>query len=203
MKKLVKNSKLVLSSLALVLLLCSVVNGSLALLIDKTDPVVNTFTYGDINIELHESDTKDGDENDNTNSYQMMPGMEIAKNPLVTVKANSENAWLFVKLEKSENLDTFIEYQIADGWTALDGVEGVYYREVEKAQTDAQYYVIKGNKVLVKEDVTKEMLNQLDAGEAANYPTLTVTAYAVQRDATINTAKKAWIAILENQPQNP
>ena len=101
MKKLVKNSKLVLSSLALVLLLCSVVNGSLALLIDKTDPVVNTFTYGDINIELHESDTKDGDENDNTNSYQMMPGMEIAKNPLVTVKANSENAWLFVKLEKS------------------------------------------------------------------------------------------------------
>jgi len=33
--------------------------------------------------------------------------------------------------------------------------------------------------------VTKEMLNQLDANGTSNYPQLTLTAYAIQRDASI------------------
>ena len=199
--------KLVIMLVSLALVLCTVIGGTLAWLIAETEPVVNTFTYGDINITLHETDTnKDGDNDPNTNTYSMVPGHIIAKDPIVTFKSNSENAWLFVKLEKVNDFDKFMTYEIADGWTKLDTVDGVYYREVSKADSDAVFAVLKGDnenpngKVAVKEEVTKEMLNALDANGASNYPKLTVTAYAVQRDNNIATASDAWA---KTQPATP
>ncbi len=189
-------TKIALLSFALTLILCSVIGGTVAWLIADTDPVINTFTYGDINIALEETDTnKDGDNDPNTNNYPMLPGNPITKDPKVTFKANSENAWLFVKLEKTANFDGFMTYEIADGWTGLDGVDGVYYRSIDKSDADAEFYVIKENTVNVKGEVTKEMLNALDANGASNYPKLTVTAYAVQRDNNITTAADAWAKI--------
>ena len=191
--------KLAVMIASLTLILCTVIGGTLAWLVADTEPVVNTFTYGDINITLEETDTnKDGDDNPNTNNYSMIPGNPIEKDPKVTFKANSENAWLFVKLEKTQNFDSFMTYEIEDGWTALDGVDGVYYRSVDKADTDAEFYVIKENTVNVKSEVTKEMLNALDANGESNYPKLTVTAYAVQRDNNITTAADAWSKIPTN-----
>ena len=183
----------------------------MAWLVTKTEPIVNTFTYGDINITLSEGDTnKDGDGNPNTNTYPMIPGHKITKDPLVTVKAGSENCWLFVKFEKSANFDQFMEYSmilddpatttVLEGWTALDPTTNVYYMPINKADNDAEFYIIKDNTVSVKETVTKEMLNALDANGASDYPTLTVTAYAVQRDNNIDTASDAWAKI---QPTNP
>ena len=170
------------------LLLTGVVGGTLAWLIDKTEPVVNTFTYGDINIDLEETPTPDDDDNPDTNEYEMIPGEEITKDPKVTVNTDSKASWLFVKLEKSQNFDDFMEYEIADGWFPLADeqgniITGVYFREqIEVTGDDVVLEVIKDNKVRVKETVTKEMLNALDPeGADATYPTLTVTAYAVQR----------------------
>ena len=195
-KKKLPTAKLTVLLVSLALVLCVAVGGTLAWLVTKSEPVVNTFTYGDINIALQETDTnKDGDNDPNTNTYPMIPGNTITKDPTVTFKANSENAWLFVKLEKSANFDDFMTYQIADGWTQLTGVSGVYYKEVTKADTDTVFTVIKNNTVTVKETVTKEMLNALDLNNASNYPKLTVTAYAVQRDANISTAADAWSKI--------
>ncbi len=187
-------SKFVLMLLAITFVLCGIIGGTIAWLVADTDPVVNTFTYGDINITLVETDV-DGDGDPGVNKYPMVPGNSIEKDPKVTVLASSEDAWLFVKLEKSANFDDFMTYEIAEGWTALDGVDGVYYRSVDKADTDAEFYVIKDNTVNVKGEVTKEMLNALDANGASNYPTLTVTAYAVQRDSNITTAADAWAKI--------
>lgn len=192
--------KLFVMLMSITLVLCTIIGGTVAWLIADTKPVVNTFTYGDINIDLEETDTnKDGDDDPNTNDYPMVPGKPITKDPKVTVFANSENAWLFVKLEKTANFDDFMTYEIADGWTELDGYTGVYYRIVDKAEADAEYDVIKDNTVNVKGEVTKEMLNALDANGADNYPRLTVTAYAVQRDAEIDgldTAAEAWAKVL-------
>lgn len=188
-----RGKNLVLLLLSLALILCAVIGGTLAWLVTETDPVVNTFTYGDINITLHETDTnKDGDNDPNTNIYPMIPGHTITKDPKVTFKADSENAWLFVKLEKTANFDDFMTYEIADGWTKLDNVEGVYYKEVSKSTQDAEFAVIKNNTVTVKGEVTKEMLNALDTNGLSNYPKLTITAYAVQRDSNIATVTDAW-----------
>ena len=184
---------------ALVLVLGIVVGGTVAWLVAKSTPVVNTFTYGDINIDLEETDTqKDDDQDSNTNEYEMLPGANIDKDPKVTVEANSVNNWLFVKLEKSANFDDFMTYEIAEGWTALAGAQGVYYREVEKSDADQVFSVLKDDQVTVKENVTKEALNALDADPAnATYPTLTVTAYSVQKSG-FDTAADAWTVASAN-----
>ncbi len=180
------------------------VGGTLAWLIAKTDEVVNTFTYGDIDITLEETDTMkdddntdligpDGnpvvdDENPNTNIYEMVPGTDIKKDPTITVEGDSEACWLFVKLDKANKFDDFMSYAMGEGWTALDGVAGVYYQQTEYSADDQQFTVIKDNKVTVKSNIKKSELNELTAD---TYPTLTVTAYAVQL-ASIETAAEAW-----------
>lgn len=194
-----KGYKVMALVLAVVLVLGAVIGTTVAWLITNTTPVVNTFTYGDINITLEETDTGLDEDNDKkTNQYQMVPGKEIDKDPKVTVLKNSEDCWLFVKLEKSSNFDEFMTYAIADGWTELDATKypGIYYREVAMSDNDAEFTVLKDNKVTVKTDVTKDMFNKLDA-DANNkiYPQLKVTAYAVQK-AGVDTPDAAWELVI-------
>ncbi len=198
--------KMVAIILTIVLTLCGIVGGTVAWLTDEAEPVVNTFTYGDIEIDLGETDTElDDDDDPNTNDYEMLPGQTIIKDPVVTVKAGSEELWLFVKLEKSENFDTFMEFEMAEGWTELTGVEGVYYRHItaeEVAKEDQEFHVIADDIIKVKESVTKEMLNDLDKDpQNPTYPTLTITAYAVQY-AGNPTVEEAW-AKVETQAPTP
>ena len=170
--------------LALTLLVVGVVAGTLAWLTAQTAPVVNTFTYGDINIDLTETNE----------TYKMVPGYDIHKDPKAKVLAGSEECFLFVKLDESTNFDTYLKYDIADDWTALTDVNGVYYREVKTADMDKDYSVLKGDKVTVNDTVTKEQMNVLDA-EGAVKPTLTITAYASQlyKSAGVKfTAADAW-----------
>ena len=172
--------KAFLSMAAVILVLCCAVGGTLAWLTDKTNSVTNTFTVGDINITLAET----------TSDYKMVPGNTIEKDPKVTVKAGSEACWLFVKVVKSSNFGTFMTYDMADGWTALTGSDGVFYREVAAAATEAEFAVLKNDQVKVLDSVTKEMLT----GQGFTAPTLTFTAYAVQKD-NIATAAEAWAKV--------
>ncbi len=168
--------------LALVLVFAVAVGGVVAWLTDTTGPVKNTFTVGDINITLTESPNLD---------LKMVPGNTIAKDPKVTVVGGSEACWLFVKVEKSANFDTFMTYAMADGWNELAGENGVYYREVNASTDNQDFAVLKDNHVTVNGEVTKA---QLEAVKTANQPTLTFTAYAVQKD-NINSAADAWSKI--------
>lgn len=198
-----------MAAIAVALVLCTIIGGTVAWLVTKTDTVTNTFTYGDINIDLEETPTgKDDDNDNNTNIYPMLPGSELAKDPKITVKKGSESSFLFVALtekggnttvgETTYNFDSYLTYAIADNWnlimeeTAQDGsVTTYYYREVDKQAVetaDVVYTVIKDDKVTVKDTVTKEMMNALDKDADGNalanpiYPKLEVTACAVQRD---------------------
>lgn len=164
--------------LSLALAVAIGIGGTLAWLTAKTESKVNTFTVGNINIALEET----------TTNYKMVPGQTIAKDPKVTVKAGSEACWLFVKIEKGKNLDRFIDYTVDSSWTALPDADGVYYREVAATTTDMVYPVLTGNQVTVKDTVTKAMMDNLSTD---NYPTLTFTAYAIQR-AGFDSAAAAW-----------
>lgn len=181
--------KIVASLVAFTLVCCFAIGGTVAWLVTETDPVVNTFTYGDINITLTETDTGDNDNNPNTNKYVMVPGNKITKDPLITVKKGSEANWLFVKVSKSDNFNEFMTYEIADGWTIVDGETNVYYREVSFSDENLEFNVIKDNKVTVKgEEVTKD---KIDALTESTLPKLTITAYAVQK-ANISSVAEAW-----------
>lgn len=171
--------KPMLIAMAVVLLLGCVTGGTLAWLTSTTGAVTNTFTVGDINIELTETWNLDTDNDNENDSWQgkMIPGHTIAKDPMVTVKANSEKCYLFVKLTKSNNFDSFMTFGTATGWTEVPGQNGVYYRIVEASGSDQYFYVLENNQVSVRGTVTKGDMNALTG---STYPTLTVQASAVQ-----------------------
>lgn len=167
--------------LTLALVVGCAVGGTLAWLTAQTEEVENTFTVGNIDIDLTET----------TTDYKMIPGNDIAKDPKVTVEAGSEDSWVYVKVVKSSNFDSYLTYEIADGWTLLEknGNTAVYYREY-KGTAVANYDVLKDNEVHVKDSVTKQMMDQIEKNEVAN-PTLTFTAYAIQQ-ANIASAEAGW-----------
>lgn len=158
--------------IALVLVVVMSVAGTVAYLTASTGPIKNTFTVGNIDISLAESENL---------NLKMVPGSDIAKDPKVTVVGGSEACWLFVKVEKSTVLDNYVTYNIADGWTVLPGFDGVYYREVSTKTEDQVFDVLAGNIVTVKSTVTKTMMDDLGK-DGATQPELTFTAYAVQKD---------------------
>ena len=184
------SSRAFIALLALVLVIGCVAGGTVAWLVAKTDTVVNTFTYGNIDITLTET---------TGTSYKIIPGTDITKNPKVTVKAGSEACWLFVKVEES---GTFVAdkvtYAIDNGWTPLEGEKGVYYREVAAVTADTDFSVLEGNKITVKDTLTKGDIKDI----AATNPTLKITAYAVQQE-NIADAATAWKAANPTTTTNP
>lgn len=188
-------SKALLLALCAVLLVAVSVLGTMAYLTSKTQVITNTFTVGDINIELTETKPE-------SKQAKIIPGVDIEKDPKVTVKANSEACWLFVKVEQTGTFVTDkVTYSVmtgTDGWKALPGVDGVYYREVGAVTTDTDFYVLTGNTahpngvVIVRDTLTKADVNNINAG--ANQPKLTFTAYAVQKEG-IDTAAAAWAKV--------
>lgn len=184
------SSRAFIALLALVLVIGCVAGGTVAWLVATSDTVTNTFTYGNIDITLTET---------TGTSYKIIPGTDITKNPKVTVKGGSEACWLFVKVEEVGAISTIttdpVHYAIDTGWAQLkdkDGkdVSGVYYRLVDAVDNDTAFNVLKDNKIIVSGELTKETIN----GYAVQQPTLTFTAYAVQKE-NITTAADAWAKV--------
>lgn len=169
-------------ALTLVLAAYWAVGGTAAWLAAKSEPIASTFTFGDINITLTETDPQEG-------PTKIIPGVDIRKDLRVTVKADSVDCWLFVKVEQTGTfVPDKVTYSIDDGWTKGDGSQiprDVYYRQVSAATDDSVFSVLKGDKIIVSKELTKEEIQNITG------PTLTFTAYAVQKEG-INTAADAW-----------
>lgn len=169
-------------ALTLVLAAYWAVGGTAAWLAAKSDPIASTFTFGDINITLKDEDPQEG-------QIKIIPGVDILKALKVTVQADSVDCWLFVKVEETGTfVDGKVTYAMDDGWTQGDGSpipEDVYYREVNGATTDSVFSVLKDDKITVSNELTKGDIEDITG------PTLTFTAYAVQKEG-INTAADAW-----------
>lgn len=167
---------------AMILAVCLGVGGTLAYLFVTSGPVVNTFSPSNITLDLKET----------TTDYQMIPGKDIAKDPKVTASADVP-FYVFVKVDKTTapDADTYLEYTISSEWTPLEGVTGVYYKSVDSAKGGAltDVPVLTNNKVTTREEITKEQMKALK--DSGNYPKLTFTAYAIQKDG-FDTAAAAW-----------
>lgn len=172
MKNTNKKFKSMTMSMAVLMLAFCIIGGTVAYLTSVTPTIENTFTFGAVKITLEETT---GDE------YKLTPNATLDKDPTITVKANSEACWVFVKIEKSDNLDDYIEYTVESVWTALDGVDGVYYLEATASATDTAISVLTGDKVTVTNFTEKPATN----------PTLSFTGYACQKDG-VATAAEAW-----------
>ncbi len=195
-------SKSVLLIGALALIFVCTAGSTLAWMFDKTSPITNTFVVGDISITLTESDT-DGDGDDKTNSYSFEAleegeDLAIAKDAVVTVEKGSEDCWVFVKVEESDNFRDYLEYSMAeypdaDGWnqlkaTGLPKGTTVWYLKAQDISEDKVFDILKDRSVYAKGTVSQE---ELDALEEKDYPTLIFSAYAIQMDQ-VKTPEEAW-----------
>lgn len=176
--------KVFLTVLCAAALVVASVLGTMAYLTSK-DTVTNTFSVGDVNITLDEAkvDTAGNPvtpaERVKANSYKLIPGHDYIKDPTIHVAANSENSWIFVKVENGLSAiidDTTIEKQIEDnGWTALDNNAGVYYKEYTSNEKAVDLKVFGNFKIKDSADVN-------DAQADYANKTIVVTGYAIQKD---------------------
>ena len=189
MKKTV-NVKVVALLMAAVLAIGLAVGGTIAWLSVKTEKITNTFTKGNVDITLQETTGTD---------YKMIPGASLDKDPFITVKAGSENCYVFVKIE--ENLGVwagmgtfkkFIDYTVdSTNWLPVPGQTNVYYTIYTASNTDIPYSILENDQVAITGDVTQAMMDALDAGAA---PTLSFTGYAIQQAGFAN-AQAAWAEV--------
>jgi hypothetical protein len=108
------------------------------------------------------------------------------KDPAVTVKAESEGCWLYVKLDKSADFDAYCAFEIESGWTMLPSDNTVFFRQVENTEADQVFRVLKDDRVTVHETLTEEILNAMTV-----FPTLTFTAFAIQSEG-VSTPQDGW-----------
>lgn len=182
LKVIFKENKRIMIIICATTLIASICAGTtVALLTAVSGPVENVFTIGNIDLELAET---------TGNSYKMIPGHSIKKDPTVTVKTGSEDCWLFIKIDKTEGFDNYFSYQLEDGWTHLGGFDGVYYRSIVNVKTNVSFNILKNNSITVRDDLTEEKMSAI-----TSQPQIVFTAYAVQ-SYTVETAAEAWIIAL-------
>jgi len=183
-----KMSKALLLVVCAVLLVATSVMGTLAYLTHTTDAVTNTFTIGSVLITLDETDVdvygvKDGETRVKENTYKLIPGREYVKDPKIHVDADSENCWVFIKMNNGLGTAASITIDTAN-WTKIeetaDGVVYAYNAEMEAGKSTTALF--------------SSFTFASDADpKAYEGKTITLIGYAVQRQG-LNTAKEAWDA---------
>ena len=142
--------------------------GTFAYLQSTTGDVKNNFNTNKVMVEL--SETGNG-------QYDIIPGTEQSKDPKVTVN-NTVDAYVYV--EVTDTTQGLVEYSIADGWTPLDGFEGVYYREVAKSTDPQVFSVLKDDKVSYSTALENSDMLNTDGSLKAGVE-LTFKAHAIQK----------------------
>lgn len=199
--------------MAAVLLVSATIFGTMAYLTDN-DTVTNAFTVGKVAITLDEARVnvmgKPVDKNNvevvlkaaprvSENTYKLMPGHTYTKDPTVHVEADSEDSYIFVKVENGldgiEESGKDIATQITNEyvWAKLNGIDNVYYKLwTKKEKTDLQVF---GNFALIGDGLvngtkpdgytgTDKYIGDYQRKE------IVVTAYAVQADGFANDINK-------------
>lgn len=206
-----KTKKILLSVLALALVAVVSVVGTLAYLQDKSGEVKNTFTVGNITIELHEHELKDDGLTVDTDkvveandTYKLIPGRTAEKDPFVVVKKGSEKCWVYVGVNKENNTITGLEGEVAQITPNASWVEvGTYTDEDGKVYTvyaapdpvnalEAENDVnVTGfiSNVTINENLTAEQITAMGDDK----PALNFLAFAVQSEG-FDDAQAAWNA---------
>ncbi len=192
-----KKKALLLSFCAVLLVVASVL-GTMAFLTSQ-DQVLNTFTVGNVKINLDEADvTPDGvtvptASRVHENDYKLMPGHTYTKDPTVTVLAGSEES--FIKMEVTVNKHELLWHSGLDVRNCFQGYSSDWIYITDKADrtNDTRTYVfyykdtvsaLDGNVVLpalftevvVPDTLTNETIKLLDGLN------ISVKAYAIQAD---------------------
>ena len=118
-----KLRKALLLVLALVAVCIASVFGTLAYL-KATQSVSNTFSVGDIGMTLDEADitATDGSRTTTGNNYKLIPGQTYAKDPTVTILADSESCYVRALVTVKEATAFETAFGVAAGTLQLSDI---------------------------------------------------------------------------------
>ena len=199
-----------------VLLVCISIGATVAYLTSQ-DTVTNTFTVGNVTIELDEAKvdadgkalTGEAAQRVKANSYKLLPGHTYDKDPTVTVKSGSEECYvkMTVTFTKAAELDEIFKPTGADMTSIFKGYNSSNW--LDKGNTENTTANTRTYEFWYKETVSAPTADvALDAlfdqiavpGTINNTQlatiagmTITVNAYAIQADGFAN-AEAAWAA---------
>ena len=97
----------------------------------------------------------------NGNSYTLIPGLDVPKNPHVVI-TKPNNLPVYVYVEVVSGLSDAITFEVAEGWTKLDGVNvphtgGVVYVYQTEITADSTINILKmdakGNSIFVSQEL--------------------------------------------------
>lgn len=205
--------KVLLLVLCAALLVSASVMGTMAYL-TSTSSAQNTFTVGKVTIDLNETDV-DEDDNTKQNDYHLMPGGEYTKDPVVTVKADSEESYVRMLVTVSNISDlkaafsnnvaadgTFLLQNMVTGW---DSTVWVYEACTENETDDTAVYEFRYvNKVakpavdtdlpaLFQQVVIPETTTETQMAELTDGINIDIVAHAIQAEGFADAAA-AWTA---------
>ena len=206
-----KAKKIMVTVLAAAALVTGSVFGTMAYL-TSNDSVTNTFTVGKVVMSMDEADVDEYgkvivDDNEepvarvHDNEYRLIPGHTYVKDPTIYIEADSEDCWVFAKVENqiaAIEADTKVAAQIeALEWKELGEGTGVYYKEHEKSDAKKEYKVFDNFTILGSVDNVTLNGDKTDADTTNDDgyvgKTIVVTGYAVQKDGL--TVEQAWTAV--------
>ena len=208
--------KLLIMSVAMVLV-CAFAVGMTIAYLTSTDSVVNTFTVGNVQIQLDEAGVDEYGVPQGSpaprvsrNTYKLIPGHTYTKDPTVTVLSGSESSYIkmTVTFSKSRELDAIFAPTGADLTSIFKGYDSTNWickgnTEDASANTRTYEFWYKEAVAAPDADVALDALfdsitvpgninnNQLATIEGM---TITVNAYAIQADGFEGNAEAAWAA---------
>lgn len=209
-----KTTKTLLAVLGVVLLMTAAVMGTVAYLTD-TQEVVNTFTVGDVDIKLDETDvTPDGEPIEGAdrvpgNEYHLIPGKSYVKDPTITVIAGSEES--YIRMKVTINCISELQAIFGEGFLPHEYIEGkdsniwIWESSVMNGDNTATYefrYYKTVDAFESTEDIVLEPLftsftipGEINNAQLATLADLeiTVVGHAIQTVGFAN-ADEAWIA---------
>ena len=208
--------KTLLTILAVMLVCCIAVAGTLAVLFAKTsEPVVNTFTAaGDGKLVTGEFTLKEhiaakqtdgsyeltGETTNNTvtgNHYDVLPKTDLPKDPYITITEKT-NAPAYLYVEVVGELPAGMHYNMASCWTKLEGVTGnnggVIYVYNNGTPIDENSTGLENIAIIAGNTITVDDVPGLAEGQKVS-----LSFYAYLGQASVGTAAEAYTACFGTQ----
>ena len=112
--------KIIALCLVVALAATAIVGGTLAYFTDTTEEKVNKFTVGNVDIDLEEPAWNPKD------THTLMPGTSYQKDPTITVKNGSQDAYVFLKVSMNKYV-SLVNLMGVDAYkNKIGGLEGTY-----------------------------------------------------------------------------
>lgn len=213
--------KLLIMSVAMVLV-CAFAVGMTIAYLTSTDEVVNTFTVGNVQIQLDEADVDEYGEQlydsetgspaprVKANSYKLIPGHTYNKDPMVTVLSGSESSYIkmTVTFSNSAELDAIFAPTGADLTSIFNGYDRttwIYKGNTENTGNNTRTYEFWYKETVAAPDgnvALDALFDSITVPGNITYAQLrtiegmkiTVNAYAIQADGFGGNADAAWEA---------